>query len=119
MGILDRIISSFKEERNKQKLEEKIGRELKEECKWRYIPRNTVPKWLEKAFWKAWSKASDRDRKWLGYGKTYYFKGKNYLYKAVVGYPRFQGDTPRKFYKRKRKEVVAKKVISEERKKKR
>ena len=112
MGIISRIITSFKREREKQILEAKIQRRIRKECKWKYIgkgldPRR-APRWLKKAFYKnGWR-----------HGATYYFKTKRYVYKIVAGFPEFQGQNKLRWYKRKRRGPVARKVISEEKRRK-
>lgn len=87
MNILKRILSSIRG-RNKIK---------KKEDGWTYI-ETVPPDWLLKATFRAMSKHPKSG----GYGKVYYFKGKLNIYKAIVGHPKFQGENPIDFYKKKR-----------------
>ncbi|MFZ3076859.1 MAG: hypothetical protein WA139_00190 [Candidatus Aenigmatarchaeota archaeon] len=87
MNIFKRIFSSIKE----------VDKIKKKENGWTYI-ETAPPDWLLKAVFRAMRKYPKSN----GYGRVYFFKGKNNIYKAVVGWPKSQGNNPIDFYKKNR-----------------
>ena len=67
-------------------------------CDWEKIGvdnrHEKVPRWVEKSYWKGW-----KTRK-VDYNTSIQLKGKTFVYKIVTSDPRFQGDTPRTYYRR-------------------
>ena len=64
---------------------------------WEYI--KLVPHSIEKQYWKKWKNK-------LLYGKTIFIEGKDYLYRIITVMPRYQGDTPRIYHRKKILEVI-------------
>lgn len=73
----------------------KRKKQLKKETGWHHIKDEDVPGWVELRYLNQWG------RQQL-YGTTMRIKGKHYRYKIVTGWPKFQGDSPRTYYRRKR-----------------